>query len=67
LTGAAVVQRQWDLPGDAPAPLDYDGDGVDDSAIYRAGDGGWYIRRSSDGAFTYLQWGLPADRPVGSK
>jgi subtilisin family serine protease len=44
-------------------PVDFDGDGNSDIAVYR--DGTWYIIRSSDGGFTITGWGgLPQDLPV---
>lgn len=36
---------------------DYDGYGKTDIAVWRPGDGMWYILRSSDGGMTITQWG----------
>jgi CHRD domain/FG-GAP-like repeat len=49
--------------GDVPAPNDYDKDGKSDLAVARSENGQrvWYVRRSSDGAFYSVQWGLSND------
>lgn len=54
------------VPG-APARLaqgDLDRDGKCDLTVFRPVDGTWYSRRSSDGAVTSSQFGLPVDVPV---
>jgi hypothetical protein len=42
---AYQIDVQWGgRPGDIPVPGDYNGDLVDDWAIFRPAEGGWYIR-----------------------
>jgi hypothetical protein len=62
----SVKQFNWGLGslGDIPAPGDYDGDGKSDYAVYRNGEGNWYINQSSNGAWLTVRFGLPGDIPV---
>ena len=50
----------------SPPNADFDGDGIRDLAVWRPGDGIWYIQRSSDGGLSSPQWGSGAlnDVPV---
>jgi hypothetical protein len=48
--------------GDIVAPGNYDGDRRVDYAVFRSGT--WYVRNSSNGSLTALQFGLPDDTPV---
>ena len=43
---------------------DFDGDGNSDVAVWRPGDGTWWIQRSSDGGVTVTQWGASTDVSV---
>jgi N-acetylneuraminic acid mutarotase len=45
-----------------PISLDYDGDGRADAALVK--NGNWYIRRSTNSAVQYINWGIAADRYV---
>jgi hypothetical protein len=49
--------------GDVPAPNDFDKDGKADLAVARSENGQrvWYVRRSSDGSYFSVQWGLSSD------
>lgn len=49
--------------GTVPVAADYDGDGVDDLAVYHASSGNWYIFRSSLG-FIQEQFGFSGTIPV---
>jgi len=51
---------------DVPVPADYDGDGKADIAVWRPGEGYWYILKSSDGGVVQIQWGTVGDVPVSA-
>ncbi len=57
MTGTIIV-------GQSQAPVDFEGDGKTDIAIWRPSNGYWYIIRSSDGSNILTQWGAPNDIPV---
>ena len=44
----AFVATRWGQATDRLVPADYDGDGELDNAVWRAENGTWYIKRSSD-------------------
>jgi len=57
---------RFDVGGaaDQPVPADYDGDGLADTAVYRAATAEWFVLRSRDGALA-LSFGAPGlDLPV---
>jgi hypothetical protein len=54
----------WGVENDVPVPGDYDGDGKTDIAIWRPGDGFWYIISSKDGSFVSQQWGSGSQNDV---
>lgn len=68
LSSGYVVPRYWGVAGDLPVSGDFDGDGVNDIAVYRPNDDDiysrWYIIRSSDTYARVIQWGLSWDNPV---
>ena len=51
----------YGLPGDWGVPADYDGDGIEDKALWR--DGVWYIDGSVSGTMSYA-FGQIGDTPV---
>lgn len=58
-----VRYEYWGQSGDVPAANDFDGDGKADLAIARSENGqrNWWIRDSSNGAVSVIQWGLSSD------
>ena len=62
-----AIQEFFDFgsPGAEPVQADYDGDGVDDFALYyRGASSTWYVRRSSDGVTWQQAWGWSDTDPV---
>ena len=64
--GAASTNTsiQWGLPGDVPAPGDYDGDGIVDQAIYRPSASAWYATASSLGGGAFFVVAMSAVAPA---
>ena len=66
--GATASPIQWGLYQDIPIARDFDGDGLIDPAVWRPGNGNWYVRMpvcppymTSTGPGTggcYRNWGL---------
>lgn len=56
---------KWGLESDVPTPGDFDGDGIEDAAVWRPADGTWYILRSSNGLPLYIRWGMTTIHPTG--
>ena len=61
-----ITYLPWGTNGDAPARGDFDGDGKQDAAVFRASTMLWYVLRSSNGQILYQSWGLATDRRVTS-
>ncbi len=59
----SATGQQFGLESDIPAPGDYDGDGLNDAAVFRPSQGIWYVNRTT-GGFQAFTWGLLGDIPV---
>jgi hypothetical protein len=64
-TNAQQVLATWGGAslGDVAVPGDYDGDGKTDIAVWRAGEGNWYVLKSTGGV-SVQGWGASTDIPV---
>lgn len=68
-TGIQSAGPWGNANSDFPTPGDYDGDGIDDLALYRAGatagaDSFFCILRSSDSTAQIVRWGLNGDQGI---
>jgi hypothetical protein len=58
----SYTRTQWGLSTDFPVPLDYDSDGKMDIAVWRPGNGTWYIQPgAAPNSCTDIQWGSASD------
>ena len=55
----SITSWQWGMSDDVPVPVDYDGDGRMEVAVYRPLTGEWFVREK----FT-ITWGASGDVPV---
>ena len=64
VNGGGVLNFVHGTAGDVLVPADYDGDNIDDRAVYRPSTGQWYILKSTDGSVQIFAWGNSTDVPV---
>lgn len=62
MCGAEPCYRVLGGPGDVPVGGDYDGDGMDDFAVFK--DGVWNVLTSYTNNQRTVQWGTVGDQPV---
>ncbi len=61
--GAEAIQ--WGWPSVEPVSGDYDGDGIDDLAVFDQATGRWFIRSVAGATIAWeVFWGWPGVRPV---
>jgi spore coat protein A, manganese oxidase len=64
---SATTAYQWGISTDFFIPGDYDGDSLEDPAIWRsgaAGSAGCWVRQSSNGAVAFFPFGVSNDDPT---
>ncbi|MEZ5427008.1 MAG: VCBS repeat-containing protein [Pyrinomonadaceae bacterium] len=62
----AISGADWGLSSDTPTPEDFDGDGIDDIAVWRPGnpnEAAFYILQSSDSSLRVEVFGQTGDDP----
>jgi len=62
--GGEFTGIHWGQAGDVPVPGDYDGDGRNDTAVFR--EGTWFVNRSTAGSIA-VPFGLSSDIPIPKK
>ena len=68
--GASQSSTQWGLAGDIPFVGDFDGDGLEDIAVWRPGGAHWYVKKSGPGGIGTGgqvgpgQFGISTDIPL---
>jgi hypothetical protein len=62
-----TIPAGWPGLGDTPVVGDFNGDGIDEPAIWRGNTGAWIIPLSpAFDSYRFLRWGESGDTPVGA-
>jgi hypothetical protein len=59
-----VSSEQFGFATDIATRGDFDGDGLNDLAVYRPSTGVWYIKNSTNTGFIITRFGLAEDKPL---